>query len=228
MEMLKYRFVWDEGKALANERKHGITFASGASALDDPLLVYSENVDHEGFDERWTIVGATTNGVLVFVVFTVDEVEGCTRIISVRKATSHERREYESGEYAVREPEMTDEYNVKPVPPEPQVDDDYDDGTRKEFDFSKGKRGVSKNCRFPVPIDSEVLGYFHTRAVKLGIDRTEAINEILRAHVGLPKRTEPVETFREALRRHFGGRPRSAKSSRTPDTGAAGDDAERR
>jgi hypothetical protein len=59
------------------------------------------------------------------------------------------------------------------------------------------------------------------------IDGTEAINEILRAHVELPKRTEPVETFIQALRRHFGEPPWQTKSSRTPDTGA-GDDAERR
>jgi hypothetical protein len=122
---------------------------------------------------------------------------------------------------------MIDEYNAKPAP-ELRVDDDYDydDGTKEEFDFSKGKRGVTKNCRFAVPIDSEVLGYFHTLAVRQGIDRTEEINEILRAHVGLPKRTEPVETLREALHRHFGVPPKSAKPSRTPDAGA--DDAERR
>ena len=65
--------------------------------------------------------------------------------------------------------------------------------------------------------------------VRLGIDPTEAINEILRVHVGLPaKRTEPVETLRESLRRHFGESPGRPKSSRTPDAGAGTDDADRR
>ena len=122
---------------------------------------------------------------------------------------------------------MTDEYNVKSAA-DPGAADDYDDGLKDEYDLSKAKRGVFKNCRAPVEIDDEVVGYFYTRQLKLGIDGTEAINEALRAHVGLPKRTEPVETFREALRRHFGVPPWLAKSERAPDTGAAGDDAERR
>lgn len=118
---------------------------------------------------------------------------------------------------------MTGEYNVRPAS-DPKVDEDYDDGMKDEFDFSKGKRGVFKYCRLPIHIDNEVLGYFHTRSIKLGIDTTEAINEILRVHVGLPaKRTEPVESFSESLRRHFGLSPRAVKPSRdTPD------DAERR
>ncbi len=122
---------------------------------------------------------------------------------------------------------MTDEYNVKPAA-DPSTADDYDDGMKDEYDLSNAKRGVFKNCRAPIEIDDEVIGYFYTREVKLGIDSTEAINEILRVHAGLPKRTEPVETFREALHRHFGVPPRPAKPSHTPDAGASTDDAERR
>ena len=107
---------------------------------------------------------------------------------------------------------MTDEYDMKPAL-ELKADDDYDDGTKDEFDFSKAKRGVLKNCRMAIGIDNEVIGYFHGRPG----DTTEAINEILRAHVGLPQRTEPVETFREALERHFGEPPWAKKTS--PETG---------
>ena len=218
--MLTYDFFWDNAKALANERKHGITFESGASVFEDPLMRFSR-IDHEDLEQRWSLVGETKNRVLVFVVFTIDEEECRVRIISARRATPHERREYESGEYSIREPEVTDEYNMKPAI-ELKADDDYDDGTKEEFDFSNAKRGVLKNCRMAIGIDNEVIGYFHGRPG----DTTEAINEILRAHVGLPQRTEPVETFREALHRHFGGPPRPAKPSRTPDTGA-GDDTRR-
>ena len=226
MDTLKYRLVWDNAKALANERKHGITFELGASALADPLRVISHNVNHEGLEDRWSIVGETKNRVLVYAVFTdVEEGdENCVRIISVRRATSHERREYESGEYSIREPEMIDEYNSKPAP-ELKVDDDDDDGTKNEFDFSQAKRGVLDRCRMAVGIDNEVIGYFHTRSG----DTTEAINEVLRVHVGLPaKRTEPVESFWGALRRHFGAPPRPPRPSRKPDAEAGADDAKRR
>jgi hypothetical protein len=190
-------------------------------------MVVSQNIDHEDSEDRWSLVGATESGILLVVIFAVDEEgsEKYVRIISARRATSHERREYESGEYAIREPEMTDGYSVKPTPAS-TVDDDYDDGMKAEYDFSKGKRGLLKHLRFPIQIDNEVLGYFHTRQVKLGIDMTEAINEILRVHVGLPaKPTEPRESgsLNDILRRHFGLPPRAAKPSRgTPD------DAERR
>jgi hypothetical protein len=119
---------------------------------------------------------------------------------------------------------MIDEYNLRPAP-ELKVDDDDDDGTKNEFDFSQAKRGVLDRCRMAVGIDNEVIGYFHTRSG----DTTEAINEVLRIHVGLPaKRTEPVESFWGALRRHFGTPPRLPRPSRKPDVGVGADDAERR
>jgi hypothetical protein len=75
--------------------------------------------------------------------------------------------------------------------------------------------------RFPIQIDNEVIGYFRTRQIKLGIDTTEAINEILRVHVGLPaKPTEPRESgsLNDILLRQFGLPPRAVKPSRdTPD-----------
>jgi uncharacterized protein len=220
MKTQEQRFIWDEVKALANERKHGITFELGASACQDPLMVVSQNIDHEDSEDRWSLMGVTESGILLVVVLTVDETESdhYVRIISARRATSHERREYESGEYAIREPEMTEGYNVKTTS---TVDDDYDDGMKAEYDFSKGKRGLFRHLRFPIQIDNEVIGYFRTRQVKLGIDTTEAINEILRVHVGLAaKPTEPRESgsLNDILRRHFGLPPRAAKPSRdTPD-----------
>jgi uncharacterized protein len=213
----------DELKALTNERKHGITFNVATAVFGDPLRTTFHDIDHADSEDRWVVVGTTDNGLLLLVIYVAEDTEDGdhVRIISARRATSHERREYESGEYSIREPEMTDEDSSKALP-EPKVDDDDDDddGMKAEYDLSKGKRGVFKYCRLPIQIDNEVLGYFHTRSIKLGIDTTEAINEILRVHVGLPaKRTEPVESFSESLRRHFGRPPRAAKPSRdTPDS----------
>jgi uncharacterized DUF497 family protein len=231
MNIRKRRFVWDNDKALANKRKHGIAFELAATLFKDPLQEAFHDWNHVDFEERWVVVGVADNGLLLLVCCAATNLEedDFVRIISARRATSHERREYEGGDYSVREPEMTDENDVKTAA-DPSVVEDYDDGMKDEYDLSKAKRGVFKNCRAPVEIDDEVIGYFYTRQLKLGIDSTEGINEVLRAHVGLPKRTEPVETFREALRRHFGVPPWLAKSSRPldGDAGAPADDAERR
>jgi uncharacterized protein len=189
VKALGQKFVWDEEKALTNARKHGITFELAATVFRDPLRVTSHDFDHADFEDRSLVVGLTRSDILVVVICAVDEREDYdhVRIISARKATLRERREYESGEYAIREPAMTEEDNAKATP-EVKVDDDYDDGMKAEYDFSKGIRGAFKHWRLPIHIDNEVLGYFHMREIKLGIDTTDAINEILRAHVGLPPR----------------------------------------
>jgi uncharacterized DUF497 family protein len=218
------QYVWDEDKALANERKHGITFLSAKAVFRDPLADIFHDWKHSDVEDRWTIVGTIKSDVVVIVVYTTDKKEegGHVRIISARKATLRERREYESGDYSVREPEMTDEYSAKTEAETKvdKVDDDYDDGMADEYDFSNGVRGAFKDCRFPLQIDNEVLGYFHTRSIKFGIDTTEAINEILRAHVGLPPRTAPPASLRsvhENLRRHFGLPPRPVEPPSDPD-----------
>ena len=220
METQEQWYFWDQGKALANERKHSIAFGLATDVFRDPLRVIYHDIDHADSEDRWVVVGLTKSGALVVVICVIYEREGHedVRIISARKATARERREYESGEYSVREPDVTDELE-KPAPEAATVVDDYDDGMKDEYDFSKGIRGALKHWRLPIHIDNEVLGYFHTRSIKLGIDTTEAINEILRAHVGLPPRTEPYEprSTNEILRRQFGLPPRPVKPPASTD-----------
>jgi len=232
MDTKEQQFVWDDDKALTNKRKHGIPFKLAATVFNDPLRESFHDRNHADFEERWVVLGMTESGLLVVVICVARDLEACdyVRIISARRATSHERRAYESGDFSVREPEMIDEYNAKRAS-DPSADDDYDDGMKAEYDFSNAVRGAFMHWRLPVHIDNEVLGYFHTRSVKLGINPTEAINEILRVHVGLPaKPTEPreTETIPESLRRHFGLPPRPPRPSRKPDAGAGADDAESR
>jgi uncharacterized DUF497 family protein len=171
-------FIWDEQKALANERKHGIGFKLATKVFLDPLSQYIKSEGHEDREDRWAIVGTPGDAVLIVVIHTYPEggSEERVRIISARKATFNERREFESGEYSIREPEMTDEYNE----PYEKAEGEWD------FDFSKAITGKHRNSRFQIFIDNEVLGYFHIQEQRTGLDLTEAINEVLRRHVGLP------------------------------------------
>lgn len=176
-------FIWDEQKALANELKHGISFKMACTALRDPLGKFINSDDHEDREDRWAIVGMMLTDVLVVVIHTYIEVNGeeSVRIISARRATFKERREYESGECYIREPDMTDEY-----------DEQYEKAEGEwDLDFSKAIRGKLRYARFQIFIDNEVLGYFHTQQRKTGIDTTETINEILRRHLGLPVDSPP-------------------------------------
>lgn len=85
-------YEWDEFKARANERKHGVDFADAALVLeDDRALTVRDDASDE---ERWITLGCDALGRLLVVVYTWrDEV---ARLISARKATLAERRQYEA------------------------------------------------------------------------------------------------------------------------------------
>lgn len=85
---------WDPAKAASNFRKHGIHFADAVAALEDEfaLTVQDPAADEE---ERWITLGRDGLGRLLVVVYAWRGER--PRLISARKATSRERREYEEG-----------------------------------------------------------------------------------------------------------------------------------
>jgi hypothetical protein len=87
------RFQYDPGKAAANFRKHGVSFADAENVLDDPLAVTIEDPDAEG-ERRYVTVGLGSAGELLVVVYTERGDE--YRLISARRATRKERKQHES------------------------------------------------------------------------------------------------------------------------------------
>jgi uncharacterized protein len=92
---MELEFEWDPTKAEANLRSHGISFAEASTAFHDPLSLAISDPDHSGREERYLLLGSSTAGRLVVVAHTVrrDRI----RIISARKPTRRERRQYEQG-----------------------------------------------------------------------------------------------------------------------------------
>ena len=95
------RWTWDEDKNRSNVRKHGLSFETAELVFADPLML--QRPDPHSEDERWLTVGLVGN-VVVVVSHTLPDLEtgaepGMGRIISARKATSHERRAYEEEEF---------------------------------------------------------------------------------------------------------------------------------
>jgi len=84
-------FEWDEQKAKANLRKHGIDFADAVVVLEDPLAVTIP--DYTADEERFVTVGSDILGRILVVVYAVRDKQ--IRLISARKATRRERRRYE-------------------------------------------------------------------------------------------------------------------------------------
>ena len=84
-------FEWHDLKAAWNLQKHHVDFADAAIALDDDLAITIR--DEAAGEERFVTLGTDALGGLLVVVYAWrgDRV----RIISARKATARERREYE-------------------------------------------------------------------------------------------------------------------------------------
>jgi uncharacterized DUF497 family protein len=92
------RFAWDEGKNRLNRAKHKVGFETAALVFDDPRAI-SRQERFEGGEERWQTLGLVRGVVVLLVAHLYHEEDGeeVIRIISARKATSHERRVYEEG-----------------------------------------------------------------------------------------------------------------------------------
>jgi hypothetical protein len=91
------RFEWDPEKARINLAKHGVSFELARRVWEDPLHVLVPDRVIEG-EQRWHAIGVVGAVTLLVVVHTYPRGEevGLARIIGARKATSHERRRYET------------------------------------------------------------------------------------------------------------------------------------
>ena len=91
-------WTWDEDKNRENILKHKVSFETAILALDDPLSFMYD--DPYRYEQRFRTIGMVGNALLMVVHtwpgpdprFDVD----VGRIISARRATSHERRRYEN------------------------------------------------------------------------------------------------------------------------------------
>ncbi len=86
------KFEWDDDKNSENIRKHGIDFLDVVEMFNHPMLTRLDTRRDYG-EDRWIGVGILKNIVAV-TVYLEWEGEETIRIISARKATSHESKEY--------------------------------------------------------------------------------------------------------------------------------------
>ncbi len=87
------KFEWDNNKAASNTRKHGVTFEEAGTALADFRSITIPDPLHPEDEERLVTIGRSERQQLLVVVHT--ERGDVIRLISARKATTHERKRYE-------------------------------------------------------------------------------------------------------------------------------------
>ena len=91
---MAYVFEWDPVKATTNIPDHGVTFDEASTVFGDPLALLMFDPDHSEDEERYVLLGMSTQQRLLVVAFA--ERPPRTRLISARRATPQERRRYES------------------------------------------------------------------------------------------------------------------------------------
>ena len=84
-------FQYDPAKGVVNLRKHGVSFADAEGVFYDPLALH--RLDDAEAEERFVAVGLGSAGQILVVVYTLRGEE--VRLISARRATPKERRDYE-------------------------------------------------------------------------------------------------------------------------------------
>ena len=84
-------FEWDEGKRELNIRKHGLDFTDAPGMFAAPMLS-ALDTRYEYGEDRWLGIGLLQGRVAV-IVYTQPDAE-TVRIISLRKAVSHERKRF--------------------------------------------------------------------------------------------------------------------------------------
>ncbi len=84
---------WDANKNLANGTKHGISFDEAATVFFDPLGLTIGDPDHSIAEHRFQTIGNSDKGRLLVVSYT--ERASIIRIITARKPTRGERKDYE-------------------------------------------------------------------------------------------------------------------------------------
>ena len=87
-------FEWDEEKAVSNLKKHDVSFEEGATIFNDPRIATILDPIHSKDEERFVSIVISIQRHLLVVVHT--ERNERIRLISCRKATSGERKRYET------------------------------------------------------------------------------------------------------------------------------------
>jgi len=92
---MKYiTFEWDKNKNISNQKKHGITFEEAKTVFYDENARLIQDPDHSLDEDRFILLGLSTNFRILTVIHTYRKNDEKIRIISARKSTKSEIKYY--------------------------------------------------------------------------------------------------------------------------------------
>ena len=90
-------FEWNRAKDLANQKKHGVSFAEAKSVFFDEYAVQFDDEEHSEEEDRFIMLGMSNESRALVVCHCERDEGNIIRIISARKATRRERAFYPKG-----------------------------------------------------------------------------------------------------------------------------------
>ena len=87
-------FEWDENKNQINQRKHKVSFDEAKTVFEDVEALVIDDPDHSQEEDRFIILGLSNKAKLLVVCHCYRASDTIIRIISARKATTTESKQY--------------------------------------------------------------------------------------------------------------------------------------
>lgn len=95
--MVDLKFEWDERKNRENQRKHRVSFEEAQTVFFDENAVEYCDDPHGESEDRFLLLGVSAKLRVLMVCHCLREEGNVIRIVSARKATENEQREYPWG-----------------------------------------------------------------------------------------------------------------------------------
>jgi uncharacterized DUF497 family protein len=91
------KFEWDEKKNKSNIKKHSVSFDEAKTVFYSDQAIVFDDPEHSSEEDRFIIVGFSSIGKLLLSCF-CEKCEGdIIRIISARKLTKNEAKNFSKG-----------------------------------------------------------------------------------------------------------------------------------
>ncbi|MCD7958798.1 MAG: BrnT family toxin [Ruminococcus sp.] len=92
---MRYQFEWDENKNSINKKKHKVLFEEAKTAFYDDNAILFDDPEHSESEDRFLLIGISNKANLLIVCHCYRQSDEVIRIISARKATKNEIKQYQ-------------------------------------------------------------------------------------------------------------------------------------
>lgn len=92
--MENMKFEWDENKNQINRKKHQVSFEEAETVFYDTNAIVIDDPEHSDIEDRFIILGFSQKANLLVVCHCYRSSDMTIRIISARKATAAEAKQY--------------------------------------------------------------------------------------------------------------------------------------